>query len=385
MRARPILSYLATAFGAGLAALFMLWLLGPELFKPTAAVSGFPLNTRALPATGPVSYAEAVQRAAPAVINIYSTKITTERRASPLDPPLLQRLFGDRLPLPPRRKAETSLGSGVIVSSDGKILTNHHVIEGADEIKAVLPDGRDLEVRILGSDPETDVAVLRAGSGKLPSIPLGDAARLRVGDVVLAIGNPFGVGQTVTLGIVSATGRSHLGIHAFEDFIQTDAAINPGNSGGALINAQGELIGINNAIYSETGSSHGIGFAIPVELCLAIMEQIGTKGRIIRSWLGISGQQLTPNLAESFGLKVIEGVLVSGVEEQGPAHRAGIRAGDVITQIDGRPTLDTRQVLTLTSLTPPGSRVRLQGWRGNERLDLYLTTADRTGKVSTRR
>lgn len=385
MRAHPILPYLATAFGSGLAALFMLWLLGPDLFKPTEAVPGFPSNTRALPATGPVSYAEAVQRAAPAVINIYSTKITTERRASPLEPPLLQRLFGDRLPLPPRRKAETSLGSGVIVSSDGKVLTNHHVIEGADEIKAVLPDGRDLEVRILGSDPETDVAVLRAGSAKLPAIPLGDASRLRVGDVVLAIGNPFGVGQTVTLGIVSATGRSHLGIHAYEDFIQTDAAINPGNSGGALINAQGELIGLNNAIYSETGSSHGIGFAIPVELCLAIMEQITTKGRIIRSWLGISGQQLTPNLAESFGLKILEGVLVSGVEEQGPAHRAGIRAGDVITQIDGRPTLDTRQVLTLTSLTPPGSRVRIQGWRGNERLDLYLTTADRTGKVPTRR
>ncbi len=283
---------------------------------------------------GPASYASAVQQAAPAVVNIFTAKITVQKNNSLFNDPLFQRFFGDRFQSQPRKKLQTSLGSGVIISDKGYILTNNHVIEDADEIRLVLSDGRTLDATVAGVDPDTDLAVLKTETKDLPTITLGNSQGVQVGDVVLAIGNPFGVGQTVTMGIVSATGRDQLGINTFENFIQTDAAINPGNSGGALINAYGELVGINTAIFSKSGGSHGIGFAIPVTLAKGVMDQILKKGRVVRGWLGIAGQDITPALAESFGLKESRGVLVSGVLEGGPADKAGIQPGDVIAKID---------------------------------------------------
>jgi serine protease DegS len=280
---------------------------------------------------------------------------------------------------------ETSLGSGVVLSEDGYVLTNNHIIEGADDIKVVLPDGRDVAVQVVGMDPETDIAVLKVAAERLPVIQVGSSRSLHVGDVVLAIGNPFGVGQTVTMGIVSATGRSHLGINTYENFIQTDAAINPGNSGGALINAYGDLVGINNAIFSQTGSSHGIGFAIPAELAIGIMRQIISEGRVVRSWIGVTGQDITLEVAEAFGLHVATGILVSSVMEDGPANRAGIRPGDVITQIDGRAVEDTAQVLNLVAATRPATRMHLGGWRGNEKLEVDVITIERTPQIPARR
>jgi serine protease DegS len=259
-------------------------------------------STTSLPVgTSPVSYATAVEAAAPAVVNIFTTKVVTQRVQPLFDDPLLQHFFGDRLAVP-RKRLETSLGSGVVVSPQGYILTNHHVIVDADEILLAFPDGRTATATLVGSDPDTDLAILKVSLSGLPAITLGRSADLRVGDVVLAIGNPYGVGQTVTQGIVSAVGRTQLGINSIEDFIQTDAAINPGNSGGALVDAYGRLVGINTAIFSRSGGSQGIGFAIPVDLAKGVMRQIIETGHVTRRWLGIELQDMTPTLAESFGL-----------------------------------------------------------------------------------
>jgi serine protease DegS len=327
-----------------------------------------------IPASGPASYAEAVLHAAPSVVNIYSTKIDSELATPRFQSPTLDYFFSDQLA---KRRKRVELGSGVIVSSDGYLLTNYHIIGGAEEIKVLLADGREVEVSMVGGDPDTDVAVLKANAEGLPVMALADLANLRVGDVVLAIGNPFGVGQTVTLGIVSATGRSRLGINTYENFIQTDAAINPGNSGGALINARGELIGINTAIFSQTGSSHGIGFAIPVDLAVGVMDQLIRNGRVVRAWLGITGQDVTPALAESFGLRDAEGVLVSGVLEDGPADKAGFRPGDVITHVDGLAPRDIGHLSTIIAGKTPGQPMRVQGWRGNMELDILVAPAER--------
>ncbi len=313
--------------------------------------------------TEPVSYARAVANATPSVVNIYTTKIAIERGNGLFDDPLFQRFFGDRLAGPASAKRVTSLGSGVIIDDQGFILTNHHVIADADEIRVGLANGRTMNASVAGTDPDTDLAVLQADISGLPAITVGDSRHLQVGDVVLAIGNPFGVGQTVTMGIVSATGRNQLGINTFENFIQTDAAINPGNSGGALINAYGELVGINTAIFSKTGGSDGIGFAIPIDLAKGVMDQILQRGRVVRGWLGIAGQDMTPELAASLGLSDTRGVLVSAVLEDGPAARAGIEPGDVLTRIGNRVPGSAHEVLGIISSLRPGTRIQILGWR----------------------
>lgn len=308
---------------------------------------------------GAVSYASAVEHAAPSVVNIYTTKIIRRDVHPLLDDPMFQRFFGGS-PLGPREKLENSLGSGVIISEQGYVLTNNHVIAGADEILVALRDGRSANAQLVGSDPETDIAVLKVPTDHLQSIVIGESENLRVGDVVLAIGNPFGVGQTVTMGIVSATGRSQLGISTYENFIQTDAAINPGNSGGALVDTLGNLMGINTAIFSRTGGSQGIGFAIPAHLAKAVMEQIIKYGRPIRGWLGVETQNITPDLAESFNLGDQTGVVIAGVVPTGPADKVGLRAGDVITEINGKAVDNSSNLINYVATLPPDSDVKLK-------------------------
>ena len=303
--------------------------------------------------SAPVSYADAVSRAAPSVVSL------SIRRKAGGGP------------------AGTGGGSAVAVRADGLLLTSLHVVANAEGIDAALVDGRSLPAHLLGSDSETDIAVLRLAGEGPPPIAVGRAGDLRVGDVVLAIGNPFGVGQAVSHGVVSATGRSRLGISPLENFIQTDAAINPGNSGGALINARGELVGINAAIYSESGGSQGIGFAVPANLALGALEQIVAQGRVTRGWLGITGQDVTPAMARAFGLKESGGVLVSQVSESGPAQRAGLRTADVIGAIDGQEVASSFEVLNLVASRPPGAAVRIGGWRGAARLDLQVILGER--------
>jgi Do/DeqQ family serine protease len=332
-----------------------------------------------VPAYGPVSYADAVGRAAPAVVNINTAKIVTVQPHPFYNDPFFRQFFGDMIQAPnqPRKRVENSLGSGVIVSPQGYVLTNHHVIREADEIQVFLQDGRSADAKVIGDDPETDLAVLKIELDNLPVIALGDSADIRVGDVVLAIGNPFGVGQTVTMGIVSATGRSQLGINTFENFIQTDAAINPGNSGGALVDARGNLIGINTAIFSQSGGSQGIGFAIPTSMARDVLEQIIRFGHPVRGWLGFEGQALTPRLAEALGLKVTEGVIITGVVRGGPAHQAGLVPGDVIVAIDGQVTANAHQALATISSRKPGNAVELKIIRdGRERM-IKATAIDR--------
>ena len=345
-------SFLFTSVATGLAAAFLVLLLRPDLAGRQPAPPPRPVLLER--SGGPVSYADAVQRAAPSVVNVFATKITREKRHPLFDDPLFKRFFGDQAGRP-RIKRENSLGSGVVVDDNGYVLTNNHVIDAASEIQIVLDDGRSLPARVVGTDPETDIAVLQAAGDRLPVASLETAEPMQVGDVVMAIGNPFGVGQTVTLGIVSATGRNQLGITDFENFIQTDAAINPGNSGGALINALGEVVGINTAIFSESGGSHGIGFAIPIQLASQVMQQIIEHGHVIRGWLGITGQDLTPVLAESMGIEYRPGVLVSGLLEGGPADQAGLRPGDLITGIDRRQISGSPEMLELIAAKPPGS------------------------------
>jgi Do/DeqQ family serine protease len=270
-----------------------------------------------------------------------------------------------------------SLGSGVIVNGNGYILTNHHVVEAADEIEVALIDGKKLRARTVGSDPETDLAVLQVQGAQLPSITFGNDESLRVGDVVLAIGNPFGVGQTVTMGIVSALGRNHLGINTFENFIQTDAAINPGNSGGALIDAAGNLVGINTAIYSRSGGSLGIGFAIPASSARLVLEQIVASGTVIRGWIGVEAQEITPELADSFRLPSGEGALIAGVLRGSPAERAGIKPGDILTGVQGKPVKDPGTMLNLVAALPPGKLATLKIHRRQQDLELSVEVGRR--------
>jgi len=309
------------------------------------------------------SYYEAVRRALPSVVNVFTSKEVHVQRNPLLDDPLFRRFFGDQFPDETQRA--TSLGSGVIISSNGYILTNNHVVEAADEIEVLLPDGKKLRARAVGNDPETDLAVLRVNADKLPAIALGSSDSLRVGDIVLAIGNPFGVGQTVTSGIVSALGRAGLGINTFENFIQTDAAINPGNSGGALIDTHGRLIGINTAIYSRSGGSMGIGFAIPVSTAKMVMDQLIKTGSVTRGWIGVEMQEITPAIAESFGLENTQGVIIAGVPRGGPADKAGVKPGDVLLEIEDKPVADPQGMLNLVAALAPGStatmKIRRQG------------------------
>ena len=325
----------------------------------------------------PDSYHDAVQKAAPAVVNIFTSKEVRVSRNPLLNDPLFRRFFGDQAAEDTQRAV--SLGSGVIVSSAGYILTNHHVVEAADEIEVALPDGKKLLAKVVGNDPETDLAVLRVEAKGLPAITFGSSEALRVGDIVLAIGNPFGVGQTVTSGIVSALGRSGLGINVFENFIQTDAPINPGNSGGALIDARGNLVGINTAIYSRTpgGASLGIGFATPVSIAKIVLEQIIKSGTVTRGWIGVELQQITPALAESFKLGSGEGAIINGVLSGGPADKGGAKPGDVLVAIDGRSVADPQSVLNLVTGLAPGTQAKMKVKRKGQDMELAITVGRR--------
>jgi serine protease DegQ len=321
------------------------------------------------------SYADAAKKAMPAVVNIYTSKAVRSRNPL-LDDSILKRYFPELADRLPARRA-TSLGSGVIVAPEGYILTNHHVIDGADDIEVVLADGREVHASVRGVDPESDLAVLKAESDHLPTITFGTMERLQVGDVVLAIGNPFGFGNTVTLGIVSALGRNHLGINRFEDFIQTDAAINPGNSGGALVDAAGNLVGINSTIFSQSGGSMGIGFAIPVSLARTVLAQIIKEGEVTRGWLGVEPQAITREAAQALALARTDGVLVRALQRGGPADRAGIQVRDVVVEIGGRPTPDVPQLLARIAELTPGSNARIRILRDGKPLDLDVTVAKR--------
>ena len=317
---------------------------------------------------GPVTYADAVVIAAPAVVNLYTTKVINKPAHPLFEDPQFRRYFGDNGPK--QRRMESSLGSGVIMSPEGYILTNNHVTTGADQIVVALRDGRETLARVVGSDPETDLAVLKIDLKSLPSITLGRSDGLRVGDVALAIGNPFGVGQTVTMGIISATGRNQLGLNSYEDFIQTDAAINPGNSGGALVDANGNLTGINTAIFSKSGGSQGIGFAIPVKLAMEVMKSIIEHGQVIRGWLGIEVQPLSKELAESFGLTGRPGIVVAGIFRDGPAQKAGLQLGDVILSIDGEPAGDGRKSMNQVARIKPTDKVTILVMRNGKEIKL---------------
>ena len=322
------------------------------------------------------SYAEAAKRAVPAVVHIFTSQEAKVSRHPFLNDPVFRHFFGDRFGEETQRRS--GLGSGVVVSPEGLILTNYHVIEGADEIEVSSNDGRKFKARVVGSDPESDLAVLRIPADhQLPVITFGNSETLRVGDVVLAIGNPFGVGQTVTSGIVSALGRSHLGINTFENFIQTDAAINPGNSGGALVDSNGNMIGINTAIYSQSGGSMGIGFAIPVSLAKSVMGQIVKGGSVTRGWIGVEVQEITPDLVESFKLKSTQGALIAGVMKNSPADKAGIRPGDVLLSVAGKPVKDAKVMLDLIAALEPGKTARFELKRDSRTLPLDVLIGKR--------
>ena len=306
------------------------------------------------------SYSTAAKKAMPAVVNIFTTsqKTAVNPHQQYKDDPLFKHFFGDQLE-DEEDQPENSLGSGVIVSEQGLILTNDHVVASADEIEILLSDGRKLPAQVVGTDPETDLAVIKVDAEQLPFITFAAPDTLDVGDIVLAIGNPFGVGQTVTQGIVSALGRNHLGINTFENFIQTDASINPGNSGGALIDAEGNLVGINSAIYSRSGGSMGIGFAIPASLAKQVMEQIAVNGSVTRGWIGIEAQDLTPELAESFKLSKVQGSLIAGVLRESPADSAGIKSGDILLAINNREVADSSSMLNIIAVLKPNEKAVL--------------------------
>ena len=320
----------------------------------------------------PTSFANGVAAATPGVVNIFTTKhVAVSRLPLPADPFI--RKFFEQMPGFSERRQSNSLGSGVVVSKAGHILTNFHVIDGAEEILVALSDGRQANAKVIGVDPETDLGVLKIELPDLHVLPFATQETLRVGDVVLAIGNPFGVGQTTTMGIVSALGRDGLGINVYENFIQTDAAINPGNSGGALIDTQGKLVGINTAIYSQSGGSLGIGFAIPASAALRVMDQIIKEGRVKRGWLGIEPQDMTAELARAFGVEQAQGAIVAGIVRDGPAMIAGLQVGDIIQHLDGRKVEDANRLLGRIAALLPGKTVKLDVVRKAQHQDITVT------------
>jgi Do/DeqQ family serine protease len=323
------------------------------------------------------SYADAVASSATSVVTIYTSKTVTDKPHPLLDDPIFSKFFGDQLKRRQRSRSETNLGSGVIIGSDGYILTNQHVIDSADEILISLADGRGSQAKLIGEDKETDIAILQIPITGLVGIKIATQQPIRVGDVVLAIGNPLNVGQTVTMGIVSATGRNRIGLNTFENFIQTDAAINPGNSGGALINARGELIGINTAIFSQTVGAQGIGFAIPISLALDIMRQIIKFGKVTRGWLGVEGTEITAQAAMATGDPGVKGALVVGVFINSPADMAGIRAGDIVVAINGMPVDGIRDLLDQITPYKPGNQIKVTVYRGSEKLILDMKVTER--------
>ena len=352
--------------------------LGAAKIGRTSAVNPPATYKLANPAEGPsrTGFGPVVKKAQPQVVNISTSKVVktpTGFSGGQMDP-LFRQFFGGEMPegrnRAPRARKEHSLGSGVIVSPEGYILTNNHVVDGATDVRVTMGDKREFQARVVGTDPQIDIAILKIDADHLPAITIGDSSQVQVGDYALAIGNPFGVGQTVTMGIISATGRNQLGLNNYEDFIQTDAAINPGNSGGALVDANGNLTGINTAIFSKSGGSQGIGFAIPVKLAMEVMKSIIEHGQVIRGWLGIEVQPLTQELAESFGLSGRPGIVVAGIFRDGPAQKAGLQLGDVILSIDGEPAGDGRRSMNQVARIKPTDKVTIQVMRNGKELKL---------------
>ena len=373
-----------------LALIFVLRLLFPNLLEGTltkklsAVVVKYAEPSLNISLAG--SYSPAVKKAMPTVVNIFTSKKAVDNPHQKYsDDPTFRQFFGDQSDeQDAQSQPENSLGSGVIVSEQGLILTNNHVIATADEIEIALSDGRKMSAKVVGTDPETDLALIKIEADNLPAITFASSEKLNVGDVVLAIGNPFGVGQTVTQGIISALGRNHLGINTFENFIQTDASINPGNSGGALIDTEGNLVGINSAIYSRSGGSMGIGFAIPATLAHQVMDQIAIHGNVTRGWIGIEAQDITPELAESFKLKLVQGALIAGVMRGGPADRAGLRAGDILLTIENKPISDTGSMLNLIAALIPNQKATLKIARAEQTINVEVLIGRRPKPVSTK-
>jgi Do/DeqQ family serine protease len=354
-----------------LAAYFVVGTLKPEWLGNRPSLGGRAVAVIEAPAgearSAPSgSFAAAAKRASPAVVSINTSKAAVRNPNS--NDPWFRFFFGDR-----GNEAQAGLGSGVIVSPEGYILTNNHVVEGADAIEVILNDARRTQAKVIGTDPDTDLAILKIELDKLPVMVLGSSDALQVGDQVLAIGNPFGVGQTVTSGIVSALGRNQLGINTFENFIQTDAAINPGNSGGALVDVAGNLMGINTAIYSRSGGSMGIGFAIPVSTAKLVLEGIVKDGQVTRGWIGVEPSDLSPELAETFGVKAKKGVIITGVLQNGPAAQAGVRPGDVIVSVSGKPVGNVSELLSNVAALKPGVAQPFDVLRQDDKLKLDVT------------
>ena len=360
-------------FGWPLLAGVLIALLIIQRYPQWVGLPSLDVNLQQAPQTsyvqqGPVTYADAVVRAAPAVANLYTTKVVNKNARPLFEDPQFRHFFGNNEPK--QRRMESSLGSAVLMSPEGYLLTNNHVVAGADQIVVALKDGRETHARVIGSDPETDLAVLKIDLKNLPAITIGRSDTLRIGDIALAIGNPIGEGQTTTMGIISATGRNQLGLNNYDDFIQTDAAINPGNSGGALVDANGNLTGINTAIFSKSGGSQGIGFAIPINLAMEVMKSSIEHGQVIRGWLGIEVQPLTQELAESFGLSGRPGIVVAGIFRDGPAQKAGLQLGDVILSIDGEPASDGRRSMNQVARIKPSDKITIQVMRNGKELKL---------------
>ena len=344
------------------------WLLSRPASFSTVALMEAPASGSGVVPAG--SFRLAAQKSSAAVVSINTSKAARNDPRS--QDPWFRFFFGEQ-----GNEPQMGLGSGVIVSASGYILTNNHVVESADEIEVVLNDSRRARAKVIGTDPETDLAVLKIELDRLPAIVLGNSDALQVGDQVLAIGNPFGVGQTVTSGIISALGRNQLGINTFENFIQTDAAINPGNSGGALVDTSGNLLGINTAIYSRSGGSMGIGFAIPVATAKLVLEGIVKDGQVTRGWIGVEPNDLSPELAETFGVKAKEGVIITGVLQDGPAARSGIKPGDVITQVAGKPVSNVADLLSSVAALKPGTASKFSVLRRDSQVEVAVTPSVR--------
>ena len=374
----------AQSVTACLGLLFVLRVFYPHLLetgKEAIVINQVESNTA--PSNTKTGFSVAAKKAMPSVVNIFtSSKVVAPNPNDQFkDDPLYKHFFGEQPDSNEEDQPESSLGSGVIVSDKGLILTNDHVVASADEIEVALADGRKLSAKVVGTDPDTDLAVLQVEAKDLPAITFAVSDKLNVGDIVLAIGNPFGVGQTVTQGIVSALGRNHLGINTYENFIQTDASINPGNSGGALIDAEGNLVGVNSAIYSRNGGSMGIGFAIPASLARQVMEQIAMSGSVTRGWIGIEAQDITPELAESFKLNKAQGSLIAGVLHNSPADLAGVKAGDVLLAINGKEVADSSSMLNLIAVLKPNEKAVLKIARAEKEINVNVTVGKRPKPV----
>ena len=363
---------------AGLALLLIGVLFAPGSYaaesRQNAMQSLFQLST---------GVAEVAKAVTPAVVNISSTRVIKQKGQTVPSPffndPFFKQFFGDQFfqrQLPPRERREQSLGSGVLVSSNGYIVTNNHVVEHATEIKVLMSDRREYVGKLIGTDPKTDVAVIKVEGTTFPYVPWGDSDRLNVGEYAIAVGNPFGLNQTVTMGIISAVGRANVGIADYEDFIQTDAAINPGNSGGALVNVKGELIGINTAIFSQSGGYMGIGFAIPSNMVRTVMDSLIKSGKVVRGWLGVSVQEITPELASQFGLKESKGVLVTETEAGGPAAKGGLVRGDVVVAFDGKAVSDSAHLRNQVAATKVGKKVQVTVVRNGKEIALEVVIVE---------